>query len=204
MQNKALQSATRCPVRRPVRLATEDKMTIYRTTIVLLLFLAVAGYADEPRRYIFEEIAVRNDTGDTAPVTEVSIWDQSGASPRLVCKVVKQSDLVVSIMPTPIQTDAVRPTAHFVTVGDGWSPSMALYLDEQGPLYRSADDARERDNELTEERLLALLGDKATKKMPYAYLIVEQNTPYKRFEEVFHLIAPAFQSVGVGWQQGWW
>ena len=179
-------------------------MNIYRITIALLLILAVAGYADEPRKYIFEEIAIRNDTGDTAPITEVSIWDKSGASPLLVCKVVKQSDLIVSIMPTPIQTDAVRPTAHFVTVGNGWSPSMVLYLDERGPLYRSADDARERTHEITEEKLLALLENKATKKMPYAYLIVEQNTPYKRFEEVFRAIAPAFQSVGVGWQQGWW
>ena len=179
-------------------------MSTYRITIALLLVLAYTGYAEESPRYIFEEIAIRNDTGETAPITEVSIWDKSRPSPLLVCKVVKQSDLIVSIMPTPVQTDAIRPTAQFVTVGNGWSPTTQFYLDERGNLFQSEEDSKDLQKKLTSEMLAKLLSIMSVKSPEFVYLTVEQNTPYKKFEEIFRLLAPVSESLGVGWHQGWW
>jgi len=178
-----------------------------QTILILASFIATPCRA-APRvitgAFVAEEHVLRGTAGSADAVSEVTIWKKTKQGRLLVCKIVRQSGLIVSIMPTPIQTDAIRPTGHFVTVGNGWSPSTLFYLEERGRLYLTREDAEKRKNELTADKLSTLLAAHDKNGMPNVYLTVEQNTPYNRFEEVFGALVPASETLGVGWQKGWW
>jgi hypothetical protein len=182
-----------------------------RTTILTIyaVMLIAAGLCHaDPRElaghYVMEEQLLSGKQGGDDALLEASIWKVGQQQRLLVCKIVTQRGMIVSIMPTPIQTDAIRPVGNFVTVGNGWTPSTLFYLEKGGKLYRTREDAQKHDKETTADMLTALLKATAERKMPNVYLTVEQNTRYERFQEVFRLLAPASEQIGVGWQQGWW
>jgi hypothetical protein len=184
------------------------KIAIRTAFAPVLVLLAVALCEAAPRelvgQYVAEEQSLHGKQGGDDAVIEVSVWKVDQQQRLLVCKIIKQRGVIVSIMPTPIQTDAIRPIGNFVTVGNGWTPSTAFYLDERGRLYRTREDAKKHEKEITSEMLTALIKTTAGSKLSNVYLTVEQNTRYDRFEEVFRLLAPASEEIGVGWQQGWW
>jgi len=135
--------------------------------------------------------------------TELSIWKQADKTELLVCRVVSERGRVVSIMPTPVQTDAIRPTANFIAMGNGWTSVLALRLDERGKLFKDQLDAAERRSvEFGFDRIDKIL--QHAESLGPVYLVVEQNADVSRFEEVFKKLTSSAPSVGVGWKQGWW
>jgi hypothetical protein len=136
-------------------------------------------------------------------IIEMSVWKQTDTTELLVCRIMSDRGKVVSIMPTPVQTDTNRPTANFITMGDGWTRVLTLRLDERGKLFQDElDMADPRSIEFGFDRIDQLLQHAVS--LGPVYLTVEQNADVTRFEEVFSKLAASAPIVGVGWKHGWW
>ena len=142
--------------------------------------------------YLGESTILEAGPRDESGIQQLALWRTQVDQKRLVCRVVvqgtREGDRVVSVMPTPIQSDAERPIADFVMLGNGWSPVWEFYVDQRGGLF-----TRSRGNKLTgpddagpgvpfDERAPFpehLLGKKGAFD-GYLLVTIEQNAPWEK------------------------
>lgn len=178
--------------------------------IVFFFLLLLIGCAHSPVSTILGGKYILLQEGKKEAVISYSIWRKEKDGKQLVCRFVVEKDKIVSILPTPVSSDAVRETANFIRFGNGYSPIFQLYLDEKGNLFRTErgvarlNEKNEaiKHSELWNKQELSpqmqkLLFDEFS---GYVYIVIQQNASFSRVNKLLKEVASNEAILfGVGW-----
>ncbi len=145
--------------------------------------------------YTFE-LVVENELNSAK---EFDLKYDGGFNNMLVSRLFVQEERVVTLSPTPTQSDAVRFTGGHLGIGTGWETVKELFFDGDKLYLGTPYDSSTRIDEMAVIDLEGYQDVYVSGQKPMTYLTVAQGVSYPKFLEIFEIVANCSSVVGLGY-----
>ncbi len=147
-------------------------------------------------KYVLEEVF--HDKTNSIREIELRLVHDDREMP--VSRLFVHHDRIITLYPTPKQSDSVRPVGNYQAIGSGWKETTELFLRDSRLIDASPYDVIRYPHAKTKEiRVEQFVIAQEDQLLPWIYLTVEQGTPYTEFLRVFEPLARCSDKIGLGY-----